>query len=105
MRTSLKMKWVSVKVVVIAAHALEVNKYWNQVLNTYNDLFYWSFNQNNIALIITNVCSTIIESEKVAYYWKTGQKPTFLPTTCPKQKFDAPNEWVLNITNKAPTQI
>ncbi len=55
--------------------------------------------------MITNVYSTIIESPKVAYHWKTGQKPTFLPTTCPKWKFDAPNEWVLNITNKALTQI
>jgi hypothetical protein len=55
--------------------------------------------------MITNVYSTIIESEKVANHWKTGQKPIFLPTICPKQKFDAPNEWVLNITNKALTQI
>ncbi len=55
--------------------------------------------------MITYVYSIIIESPKVAYHWKTGQKPTFLPTTCPKQKFDAPNEWVLKITNKASTQI
>jgi hypothetical protein len=55
--------------------------------------------------MIPNVYSTIIESAKVAYHWKTGQKPIFLPTTCPKQKFDAPNKWVLNITNKALTQI
>jgi hypothetical protein len=54
--------------------------------------------------MITNVYSTIIESAKGAYHWKTGQ-PKFLPTTRPKQKFDAPNEWVLNITNKAFTQI
>jgi hypothetical protein len=44
--------------------------------------------------MITNVCSTIIESAKIAYHWKIGQKPAFLPTTCPKCKFDAPNEWV-----------
>jgi hypothetical protein len=55
--------------------------------------------------MITNVYSAIIESTKVAYHWKTGGKPTFLPTTCPKQKFDAPNEWVLNVTIKALTQI
>jgi hypothetical protein len=55
--------------------------------------------------MITKVYSTIIQSAKVAYHWKTGQKPTFLPTTCPKQKFDSPNEWVLNIKNKTLTQI
>ncbi len=55
--------------------------------------------------MIANVYSTITESAKVAHHWKTGQNPRFLPTTCPKQKFDAPNEWVLNITNKASTQI
>ncbi len=49
--------------------------------------------------------STIIESAKVAYHWKTGKKPTFLPTTCTKCMFDAPNEWVKNIANKALTQI
>jgi hypothetical protein len=54
--------------------------------------------------MIINVYSTIIESEKVAYHWKTGQKPTFLPTTCPKRKFDAPNEWVYNITHRVLTQ-
>jgi hypothetical protein len=54
--------------------------------------------------MITNVYSTIIESAKDAYHWKNGQKPTFLPATCPKQKFVAPNERVLNITNKASTQ-
>jgi hypothetical protein len=55
--------------------------------------------------MITNVYSTIIESPKVAYYhWKTGQKPKFLPATYPKRKFDAPKEWVSNITNKALTQ-
>jgi hypothetical protein len=42
--------------------------------------------------VIKNVYSTIIESAKVAYHWKTGQKPTFLLTTYPKRKFDAPNE-------------
>ncbi len=94
-QTSLKMKWVSVKVIVIAAHAQEVNKYWNKkVFNTYNKLFYLSFNQNNIAFMIINIYSTIIESEKVAYHWKTGQKPTFLKTNCPKRKFDAHNECV-----------
>ncbi len=94
-QTSPKMKWVSVKVIVIAAHAQEVNKYWNwKVFNTYIKLFYSSFNQNNIAFMIINVYSNIIESEKVAYHWKTGQKPTFFPATCPKCKFDAPNEWV-----------
>ena len=45
--------------------------------------------------MITDVYSTIIESSTVAYHWKTGQKPTFLLTTCPKRKFDSPNEWVL----------
>jgi hypothetical protein len=55
--------------------------------------------------MVTNVYSTIIESAKVAYHWKTGQKSTFLPTTCHKQNFNAPNEWVLNITNKALAQI
>ncbi len=55
--------------------------------------------------MITNVYSTIIVSAKVAYQWKTGRKPKFLLTTYPKQKFDAPNKWVLNITNKALTQI
>jgi hypothetical protein len=55
--------------------------------------------------MISNVYSTIVESAKLAYHWKTGQNPTFLLITCPKQKFDAPNEWVLNITNKALTQI
>jgi hypothetical protein len=54
--------------------------------------------------MITNVYSTIIESAKVAYHWKLG-KNNILMTTCPKQKFDAPNEWVLNITNNALTQI
>jgi hypothetical protein len=54
--------------------------------------------------MITNVYSTIIESGKVVYHWKTGQKRIFLPTNCPKRKFDAPNVWVLNITNKALTQ-
>ncbi len=49
--------------------------------------------------MITNVYSTIIKSAKVAYCWKTGQKPTFMLTTCLKQKFDAPNKWVLNIAN------
>jgi hypothetical protein len=50
--------------------------------------------------LITNVYSTItIVAAKVAYHWKTGQKPTFLPTTCPKQKFDAPKDWVLNTSN------
>ncbi len=53
--------------------------------------------------MITHVNSTIIESAKVSYHWKTEQNPMFLPTTCPKRKFDAPNEWVLNITNKALT--
>jgi hypothetical protein len=62
--------------------------------NTYNKLFYSSFNQNNIAFMIINFYNTIIESAKVAYHWKTGQKPTFFLTTCPKRKFDAPNEWV-----------
>jgi hypothetical protein len=57
-----------------------------------------------LALMITNVYSTIIESAKVAYLWKTVQAPAFLPTNCPKRKFDAHNEWVLNITNKALTQ-
>ena len=51
--------------------------------------------------MITNVYSTIIESAKVAYHSKTGQKPTFVTMNCPKRKFDAPNEWVLNIKNKA----
>jgi hypothetical protein len=55
--------------------------------------------------MIINVYNTIIESAKVAYHWKTGQKPTFLLTTCPKRKFDAPNEWVYNITNRVLTQI
>jgi hypothetical protein len=55
--------------------------------------------------MIINVCSTIIESVKSAYHWKTWQKPTFLLTTCPKRKFDAPNEWVKNITNRVLTQI
>jgi hypothetical protein len=55
--------------------------------------------------MIIDVYSTIIESAKVAYYWRTGQKPIFLPTTCPKRKFDAPNEWVYNITNRVLTQI
>ncbi len=55
--------------------------------------------------MITNDYSTIIESAKLAYHWETGQKPTFLPNTCPKQKFDAPNKWVLNITNMTLTQI
>jgi hypothetical protein len=59
--------------------------------------------------MITNVyitIITIIKSAKVAYHWKTGKKPTFMLTTCPKQKFDAPNEWVLNIANnKALTQL
>jgi hypothetical protein len=55
--------------------------------------------------MITNVYSTIIELSKVAYHWKTGQKPTFMPATCPKRKFDSPNEWDLNIINKALTQI
>ncbi len=68
-----------------------------KLLNTYNKLFYWSLNQSNIALMITNVYGTIIESAKVLYHWKTEQKPTFLLTTCPKQKFDAPNKWFLNI--------
>jgi hypothetical protein len=54
--------------------------------------------------MITNVYSTPIEGEKVAYHWKTGQK-TLLPTTCPKQKFDAPNERVLRIRIKALTQL
>jgi hypothetical protein len=55
--------------------------------------------------MITNVYSTIIESPKVVYHWKTGQKLNFLLTTYPKGKFDTPKEWVLNITNKALTQI
>jgi hypothetical protein len=55
--------------------------------------------------MVPNVHSTIIESAKVAYHWKTGKKPIFLLTTCSKQQFDAPNEWVLNMTNKALTQI
>ncbi len=76
-----------------------------KLLNTYNKLFYWLFNQSNIGLMITYVYSNIIESEMVAYHSKTGQKPTFLLTTCPKLKFDALNEWVLNITNKALKQI
>ena len=65
-----------------------------KLLNTYNKLFYWSFNQKNISFMIINVYSTIIEPAKVVYHWKTGQKPTFLLTTCPKRNFDAPNEWV-----------
>jgi hypothetical protein len=44
--------------------------------------------------MITTVYSTIIESAKVACHWKNGRKPRFLPTTCPKQKLDASNEWV-----------
>ncbi len=55
--------------------------------------------------MIANVYSTIIESAKVAYHWKTVQKPRFLPTTCPKQKFDTTNERVLNISKKASAQI
>ncbi len=55
--------------------------------------------------MITNVYSTPIVWAKVAYHWKTGQKTTFLPTTCPKQKFDAPNERVLRIRMRALTQI
>jgi hypothetical protein len=55
--------------------------------------------------IDANVYSTIIESAKVAYHWKTVKNPKILPTTCPKRKFDAPNAWVKNITNKALTQI
>jgi len=47
-------------------------------------LFYSLFNQINIALMIINVYNTIIESAKVEYHWETGQKPIFLPTTCPK---------------------
>jgi hypothetical protein len=54
--------------------------------------------------MITNVYSTNLESAKVAYNWKTGQNTFFVFTTCPKQKFDTPNEWVLNIKNKALTQ-
>ncbi len=46
-----------------------------KVFNTYNKLFYLSFNQNNIAFMIVNVYCTIIESEKVVNHWKTGQKP------------------------------
>ncbi len=67
--------------------------------------FYWLFNESNIALMITNAYSTPIEWAKVAYHWKTGQKTTLLPTTCPKQKFDAPNERVLCIRIKALTQL
>ncbi len=52
-----------------------------------------------------NVYNTIFESAKVAYHLKTGKILTLLLTTCPKRKFDTPNEWVLNITNKALTQI
>jgi hypothetical protein len=55
--------------------------------------------------MIINVYSTIIEAAKVAYHWKTGQKPTFLQTTCPEHKFDAPNEWICNITIRVLTQI
>jgi hypothetical protein len=55
--------------------------------------------------MIAVVYSTIIELAKVAYHWKTGQKSTFLLTTCPKRMFDTPNEQVLNITKKALTQI
>ncbi len=54
--------------------------------------------------MIIKVYGTIIESAKVAYHWKTGQKQIFFPTTCPKLQFDAPKEWVQNITNKALTQ-
>jgi hypothetical protein len=56
-------------------------------------------------LTINNVYSTIIESAKVAYHLKTGQKPKKLPKTCPKQKSDAPKGWVQNIKNKTLTQI
>jgi hypothetical protein len=40
-------------------------------------------------MMIANFYTTIFESAKVAYHWKTEQKPTFLLTTyCTKQKFD-----------------
>ncbi len=55
--------------------------------------------------MIPNVYRTPIEWAKVAYHWKTGQKTTLLPTTCPEQKFDAPNERVLHIRIKALTQL
>ncbi len=67
--------------------------------------FYWLFDESNMALMITNVYSTLIECAKVAYNCKTGQKITLFPTTCPKQKFDAPNERVLHIRIKALTQL
>ncbi len=51
------------------------------------------------------ITNTIIESAKVAYHWKTAQKPIFLPTACPKRKFNTPNEWVLNNKNKILRQI
>ncbi len=85
MQTSVKMTWVSVNVIVKAVHVLEVNKYWNLVLNTYSKSFYWLFNQSNIALMITNVHSTIIESSNIAYHWKTGQKPSLCSPPVPNE--------------------
>ncbi len=55
--------------------------------------------------MITNVDNTLIEWAKVAYHYETGQETKLLPTTCPKQKFDAPNERVQRIKINSLTQL